>query len=139
MSFLDVRNKALIVGDAFQTRGGMAVSGQMKFWFPFPAMATWSKEISLQSAEKLSEYEPSLLAAGHGKMIKNPDTVIKLAIKEAKRNIESKKEGNLCHRESDLHYKNCRNSGRNCRYKWNTRSNVSFISAKVRDTFALTI
>ena len=93
MSFLDVRNKALIVGDAFQTRGGMAVSGQMKFWFPFPAMATWSKEISLQSAEKLSEYEPSLLAAGHGEMIKNPGTVIELAIKEAKRNIESKKEG----------------------------------------------
>ena len=64
MSFLDVRNKALIVGDAFQTRGGMAVSGQIKFWFPFPAMATWSKEISLQSAQKLSEYEPSLLAEG---------------------------------------------------------------------------
>ena len=33
MSFLDIRNKALIVGDAFQTRGGTAVSGQMKFWF----------------------------------------------------------------------------------------------------------
>ena len=92
MSLLDVRNKALIVGDAFQTRGGMAVSGQMKFWFPFPAMATWSKEISLQSAEKLSEYEPSLLAAGHGND-KDPGTVIKLAIKEAKRNIESRKEG----------------------------------------------
>ncbi|MEC2303399.1 MBL fold metallo-hydrolase, partial [Bacillus cereus] len=54
---------------------------------------TWSKEISVQSAEKLSEYEPSLLAAGHGKMIKNPGTAIELAIKEAKRNIESKKEG----------------------------------------------
>ncbi|MGG1327002.1 MBL fold metallo-hydrolase [Bacillus tropicus] len=93
MSFLDVRNKALIVGDAFQTRGGMAVSGQMKFWFPFPAMATWSKDISLQSAEKLREYEPSLLAAGHGKMINDPGAVIELAIKEAKRNIESRKEG----------------------------------------------
>ena len=90
----DVRNKALIVGDAFQTRGGMAVSGQMKFWFPFPAMATWSKEISLQSAEKLREYEPSSLAAGHGKMINDPVAFIELAIKEAKRNIESKKEGN---------------------------------------------
>ena len=93
MSFLDVRNKALIVGDAFQTRGGMAVSGQMKFWFPFPAMATWSKEISLQSTEKLREYEPSLLAAGHGKMINDPVAFIELAIKEAKRNIESRKEG----------------------------------------------
>ena len=68
-------------------------------------MATWSKEISLQSAEKLREYEPSLLAAGHGKMINDPGAVIELAIKEAKRNIESRKEGNLCHRESDLHYR----------------------------------
>lgn len=93
MSFLDVRNKALIVGDAFQTRGGMAVSGQMKFWFPFPAMATWSKEVALQSAEKLRGYEPSLLATGHGKMMKNPGAAIEIAIKEAKRNVESMKEG----------------------------------------------
>lgn len=93
MSFLDTRNNALIVGDAFQTRGGTAVSGQMKFWFPFPAMATWSKEIALQSAEKLREYDPSLLAAGHGKMIKDPGAAIDSAIREAKRNIESMKEG----------------------------------------------
>lgn len=93
MSFLDTRNKALIAGDALQTRGGIAVSGQMKFWFPFPAMATWSKEVALQSAEKLREYEPSLLAAGHGKMINNPGAAIDRAIQEAKRNIESMKEG----------------------------------------------
>jgi len=47
----------------------------------------------LQSAEKLREYEPSLLAAGHGKMINDPEAVIELAIQEAKRNIESRKEG----------------------------------------------
>ncbi|PEA53901.1 MBL fold metallo-hydrolase [Bacillus pseudomycoides] len=93
MSFLDTRNKALIAGDAFQTRGGMAVSGQMKFWFPFPAMATWSKEVALQSAEKLKQYEPSLLAAGHGNMIMNPSAAIELAIEEAKRNLEHMKEG----------------------------------------------
>jgi glyoxylase-like metal-dependent hydrolase (beta-lactamase superfamily II) len=93
MSFLDTRNKALIVGDAFQTQGGVAVAGQVKFLFPFPAMGTWSKEVALQSAEKLREYEPSLLAAGHGRMINTPTVVINRAIEEAKRNIESMKEG----------------------------------------------
>ena len=41
--------------------------------------------------QKLREYEPSLLAAGHGKMINDPVAFIELAIKEAKRNIESRK------------------------------------------------
>lgn len=31
MAFLDTRNDALIVGDAFQTRGGLAVAGQLKW------------------------------------------------------------------------------------------------------------
>ncbi len=30
-------------------------------------------------------------------------------------------------------------ASRNCRYKWNTRSNVSFISANIRGTFTLAI
>ncbi|WP_368665805.1 MBL fold metallo-hydrolase, partial [Bacillus sp. S1-R1J2-FB] len=88
MSFLDIRNNALIVGDAFQTRGGTAVSGQMKFWFPFPAMATWSKVVSLQSAEKTREYEPSYLDAGMGKLIKFPKAVIESVITEAQRHSD---------------------------------------------------
>ncbi len=44
MAFLDTRSKALIAGDAFQTRGGAAVSGTVKPWFPFPAWATWNRE-----------------------------------------------------------------------------------------------
>ena len=46
------------------------------------AMATWSKEVALQSAEKLREYEPSLLAAGHGKMINDPGAVIEPLLKK---------------------------------------------------------
>lgn len=90
MSFLDTRNRALIAGDALQTRGGTAIAGQMKFWFPFPAMATWSKEIALQSTEKLMSYEPSLLAVGHGKMLFDPVKDMEKAIVEAKQNLEIK-------------------------------------------------
>jgi glyoxylase-like metal-dependent hydrolase (beta-lactamase superfamily II) len=83
MAFLDVRSRALIAGDAFQVRGGVAVSGLMKFWFPFPAMATWNKEVSLESARKLRQLSPSVLAVGHGVMIEQPLAVIDRAIAEA--------------------------------------------------------
>lgn len=49
MAFLDERSGILIAGDAWQTRGGLAVSGVLKPWFPFPAMATWSKELALKA------------------------------------------------------------------------------------------
>ncbi|MDD9270680.1 MBL fold metallo-hydrolase [Paenibacillus sp. GCM10023248] len=85
MAFLDVRSRALVAGDAFQVRGGVAVSGLMKLWFPFPAMATWNREVSLDSARKLRALAPSVLAVGHGKMIEQPLTVMDRAIEEAAR------------------------------------------------------
>lgn len=83
MAFLDVRSRALIAGDAIQVRGGVAVSGVVKFWFPFPAMATWSKTASLESARRLRQLEPSVLAVGHGRMIEQPADIIDAALEEA--------------------------------------------------------
>ncbi|MEH7392871.1 MBL fold metallo-hydrolase [Bacillus sp. JJ1503] len=83
ISLLDTRNRSLIVGDAFQTRGGIAVSGVVKPLFPFPALATWDKETALISARKLVGCQPSLLAAGHGKMIGHPIELMKKAIDHA--------------------------------------------------------
>lgn len=83
MAFLDTRNNALLAGDAFQTRGGMAVSGQLRLRFPFPAVATWNKQTALESARKLREYRPSLLAVGHGRMLQQPMSLIERAIAEA--------------------------------------------------------
>lgn len=81
MSFLDTRTQFLIAGDAFQTRGGFAVTGQMRLLFPFPAMATWSKELGLKSARKIREYRPELLAVGHGNMITQPVEFIDKALR----------------------------------------------------------
>lgn len=80
MSFIDTRTKALIAGDAYQTRGGIATAGDMKPWFPFPALGTWSKETSLASAMKLVSYQPKLLAVGHGEMLENPAGEMEKAI-----------------------------------------------------------
>ncbi|MBK1809804.1 MBL fold metallo-hydrolase [Clostridium sp. YIM B02505] len=84
MAFLDRRSNSLIVGDAFQLRGGIAVAGKLVPTFPFPSLATWNKELAIQSAEKLLQYEPNLLAAGHGAMLKNPVNAMKKAISDAK-------------------------------------------------------
>ncbi|KHE67582.1 MBL fold metallo-hydrolase [Halobacillus sp. BBL2006] len=85
MSFLDPRTNSLIVGDAFQTRGGIAVAGDLRWSFPFPAMATWNKSVAVQAAERLLTYEPSLLAVGHGDWIIDPIEKMKTAIERAKR------------------------------------------------------
>ncbi|MBG9734412.1 MBL fold metallo-hydrolase [Paenibacillus alvei] len=85
MAFYDTRDGALLAGDAFQIRGGVAVSGMFKPLFPFPAMATWNKEAALASACKLIALQPTLLAVGHGGMIVNPVSVMDQAIQEAER------------------------------------------------------
>ncbi|QED46174.1 MBL fold metallo-hydrolase [Cytobacillus dafuensis] len=88
IALLDTRNRSLIVGDAFQTRGGVAVSGTVKPLFPFPALATWDKETALESARKLINCQPNLLAAGHGKMIESPLSIMKQAINQAEVTLE---------------------------------------------------
>jgi glyoxylase-like metal-dependent hydrolase (beta-lactamase superfamily II) len=87
LSFLDLRTKALIAGDAFQTRGGVAVAGDVKPLFPFPAFGTWSKRTALASAKKLVSYEPKLLAVGHGEMIENPVPIMERAIQHLEQKI----------------------------------------------------
>lgn len=77
----------IIVGDAFQTRGKLAVSGQIVKSFPFPAFGTWHKEIAIQSAKKILDLKPSSLAAGHGIMIQNPEINIAQAIFEAEQKL----------------------------------------------------
>src|SRR4029077_19009247 len=85
VAFLDVRERSLIAGDAFQTRGGMAVSGVLRPLFPFPALATWNKSAALASAVALRALEPSLLAVGHGDALRKPSTAMDRAIEAARR------------------------------------------------------
>ncbi len=66
IAFIDRRDGTLIAGDAFQTKGGIAVAGTVRWLFPFPALATWHKPTALESAKRLHGLNPSRLAVGHG-------------------------------------------------------------------------
>lgn len=90
MAFLDTRDNTLIAGDAYTTKGGISTGGTFRLLFPMPAMATWSKIIGIQSAEKLLALKPSRLAVGHGNTLENPAAAMQGAIDEAKRKVEGK-------------------------------------------------
>lgn len=87
VAFLDTRDRSLIVGDAFQTQGGVAVSGTVKWLFPLPAMATWYKPFCLESARKLLALQPSLLAVGHGRLLPQPQEAMRRAIEVMERDL----------------------------------------------------
>ncbi|MFC5531975.1 MBL fold metallo-hydrolase [Cohnella yongneupensis] len=90
MAFLDTSTNTLIAGDAFQTKGGLAVSGHMKLSFPFPALATWHAQTAIESARKLMELQPNRLAVGHGAAIERPVSAINEAIIAAERYLGRK-------------------------------------------------
>ena len=83
MAYLDVRDKALIAGDAFTTQTGVVVAGVFKALFPFPALFSWNAALSAKSAQKLRELDPSILAVGHGPTISSPARKMELALEEA--------------------------------------------------------
>ncbi|MDO7906734.1 MBL fold metallo-hydrolase [Paenibacillus sp. JX-17] len=89
MAYLDTRSGVLIAGDAFQLRGGAAVSGILRPLFPFPAMATWNAPIALTSAKRLAALHPSVLAVGHGSLLPEPGAVMNKAIAQAERKLKA--------------------------------------------------
>lgn len=88
VSFLDSDTGFVFAGDAFQTKGGLAVSGTLNITFPFPKFATWSYETSVQSAESLIDRKPSALYVGHGEMIEDPVEAMKQAVKTARNKLK---------------------------------------------------
>jgi glyoxylase-like metal-dependent hydrolase (beta-lactamase superfamily II) len=85
VAFLDLRDRGLVVGDALQTRGGVAVSGVIRPLFPFPALATWHKPTALATAEALRELRPSRIAVGHGDVLADPGSALDAAIEAARK------------------------------------------------------
>jgi len=87
VAYLDTRSGTLIAGDAFQTRAGIAVSGVVRPLFPFPAMGTWHKPTALQSARSLRALSPTVLAVGHGDMLRDPVAEMDRAIATCERQV----------------------------------------------------
>jgi len=87
VAFFDQRDATLIAGDAFQTRGGVAVAGTLKPLFPFPALATWHAPTALESARRLQALSPARLAVGHGVVVEQPANAIAAAVAEAEKHV----------------------------------------------------
>jgi glyoxylase-like metal-dependent hydrolase (beta-lactamase superfamily II) len=83
VSFLDTRDRTLIAGDVFTAYGGLAVTNHFHLRFPFAAMATWDKQMDVDSARALRNLEPTLLAVGHGPATPGPATAMDRAIARA--------------------------------------------------------
>jgi glyoxylase-like metal-dependent hydrolase (beta-lactamase superfamily II) len=87
IALLDIRDRTIMAGDAFQTLGGIAVAGTIRWLFPLPALATWHKPTALQSAKALRALEPACLAVGHGKVLAEPLAAMDQAISETENSL----------------------------------------------------
>ncbi len=85
LAFFDERDGTLIAGDAYQTQGGIAVSGIRRWLFPLPSFATWHLPTALETAVKLHDLNPTRLATGHGPVLESPLEKMAKAIGEAER------------------------------------------------------
>jgi glyoxylase-like metal-dependent hydrolase (beta-lactamase superfamily II) len=85
VSFLDTRDRTLIAGDVFTAYGGPAVTNHFHLRFPFAAMATWDKQMDLESARALRDLDPTVLAVGHGPATRDPADAMDRAIAQAAR------------------------------------------------------
>ena len=66
VAFMDRRDGTLYCGDAFSTLFGVYTCARANPLFPLPYLATWDRELALESAIGLRTHEPTALAPGHG-------------------------------------------------------------------------
>lgn len=62
VAFFDAATGNLIAGDALQTQGGMAVSGDMNLTFPFPAFGNLGQKCSHQQRQKAPTTCPAAIS-----------------------------------------------------------------------------
>ncbi|MHB1837813.1 MAG: MBL fold metallo-hydrolase [Solirubrobacteraceae bacterium] len=85
VSFLDTRDRAVIVGDTYTTFGKGAVSSHFYMRFPLTYMGTFDRAQDLRSAQVLRDLDPSLLVVGHGPAVPSPAAMMDAAIAQARR------------------------------------------------------
>lgn len=83
LSLIDTRDGTLIAGDAVTTLGRVAVSGELVWRWPFPALSTWDKQLAAQSARRLQAEHPVRLATGHGPIVHDASSALERALDRA--------------------------------------------------------
>ena len=84
VALFDERDGSLIAGDSYQTKGGIAVAGVVRWRFPLPAMGTWDLGLATESAADLAALKPTRLAPGHGRVLEHPGQAMAGAVREAR-------------------------------------------------------
>ncbi len=87
ISIYDSYNKYLICGDFMHSQGGITISGDTRLLFPFPSMATVSLSHSIESAEKLRNYDLDYVFYGHGEPTMNFDEKLEKLVSRAKKKL----------------------------------------------------
>jgi glyoxylase-like metal-dependent hydrolase (beta-lactamase superfamily II) len=80
VSLLDTRDRALLAGDAIVTLGGVSVPHRPSR-FPLVWLATWDRPKARESGRALRALEPALVAAGHGKVVREPAAALERALR----------------------------------------------------------
>jgi glyoxylase-like metal-dependent hydrolase (beta-lactamase superfamily II) len=80
VSYLDTRDRTVIVGDVFTSIGGLSVTNHFSLPFPLATMGTWDKAKDLESAKAIRELEPRRLVVGHGGPLHDPRPAMDKAI-----------------------------------------------------------
>jgi glyoxylase-like metal-dependent hydrolase (beta-lactamase superfamily II) len=83
VSFLDTRDRTLIAGDVFTAYGAVSVTSHFYWRFPFAAMATWKRDVDVESARALRALDSSILLVGHGAVTRSPAAAMDGAIARA--------------------------------------------------------
>ncbi|MHC5218618.1 MBL fold metallo-hydrolase [Enterococcus sp. LJL128] len=88
ISLIDTRSLSSYVGDLIQTRGGAAISGDLRWRFPFPAFATVDKQAAVDSVKSLyADYTIYKTFCGHGPVLVPTHNEITQLIKRAEQKI----------------------------------------------------
>ncbi|MCB5953602.1 MBL fold metallo-hydrolase [Enterococcus sp. CWB-B31] len=88
ISLIDRRNDSAYVGDLLQTRGGLAISGDTRWLFPFPALATNNRKEAIQSVKKLTQQtQLKQIFCGHGAAVTYNEAIFESIIQRAENNL----------------------------------------------------
>jgi glyoxylase-like metal-dependent hydrolase (beta-lactamase superfamily II) len=85
VAFIDTRDGTLYAGDVFVNKGGLSTSAVVRWRFPMAGLATWSRQLELDSARRLCDLHPTRLAPGHGPVLDDPEQALRRAIASATR------------------------------------------------------
>jgi glyoxylase-like metal-dependent hydrolase (beta-lactamase superfamily II) len=83
VSFLDTRDRTVIVGDTLTAIGDLVVSSHFYWRFPLAAPATWDKGKDVESARRIRALDPAMLVFGHGGPVRGPTADLDKAIARA--------------------------------------------------------